>query len=197
MYVNSTTNNDILQKEKNGRYVDLNSNGYFNEELNKNREKTQIEPIEVKRSDDELLEDIYSLLRTGLTKAEIEELEKLKEQILKEIEQQEINATEKGIKKIQDLIDKLNSMILQLKKRVTGVAIKESANKEEVPSMDGLKTSIKDDKSMDVVSNLQVLKDSVDESAENIKELKEIQVETKQGATIQEELYLMEKFKKS
>lgn len=101
MYVNSTTNNDILQKEKNGRYVDPNSNGYFNEELNKSREKKQIEPIEVKRNADELLEDIYSLLRTGLTKAEIEELEKLKEQILKEIKEEEIKATKNGIKKFK------------------------------------------------------------------------------------------------
>lgn len=95
------------------------------------------------------------------------------------------------------MIDKLNSMILQLKKRVTGVAIKEGANKEELPSMEGLKISTKDDKSIDVVSNLQVLKDSINESAEKIKELREIRVEARQGATIQEELYLMEKFKKS
>lgn len=86
------------------------------EEVSNKKSETQLE-IEESRS---LLEDIFSLIQTGLTKTEHEELNKLIEQIKKGMKDK--NANEENIK---DLLEQLENMLLKFQKRLAGEMIKE------------------------------------------------------------------------
>jgi len=83
-----------------------------------------------------MLDDIRSVLKTGHTVEEIEELEELLQEILKEMKNK--NVTDK---KIKELRVELEKAILEFKKDVTGVFIKEA---NDGSSISDIHNSIKD-----------------------------------------------------
>lgn len=90
--------------------------------------QTQIE------EDRKILEDIFSLIKTGLTKSELEALEKLMQKIKESMQKDDANEEE-----IKALLKQLEDMMLQFQKRLSGEMLKEKddsnmAYEEPVPS---------------------------------------------------------------
>ncbi len=94
----------------------LEENKKSTQEVSNTKSEAQLE-IEENRS---LLAEIFSLIQTGLTKTEHEELNKLIEHIKKSMKDK--NANEENIK---DLLEQLENMLLKFQKRLAGEMIKE------------------------------------------------------------------------
>ncbi|XPV70226.1 MAG: hypothetical protein ACNI25_06525 [Halarcobacter sp.] len=131
-----------------------------------------------------MFEDIKSLMKTGFKKDELEEIEKIIKALIKSISENHPNYS---MKKIYDMVE---SMLIELKKRITGIAIKDgdkvndannntsditatklSKNSEidvESASLDIITSLIKD-KLKNITASEFVKKDNKDEEAKNIK----------------------------
>jgi len=86
-----------------------------------------------------LFEDIKSLMKTGLTKDELELIDKLKKAIFDEASKENPDQT-----KLEDMISELEKAIAALKKKVTGEAIVEAEDNPITHSSSSLTTSKKD-----------------------------------------------------
>lgn len=104
------------------------------------REKISQEPLpkskeQLQREEDKkILEDIFSLMQTGLTKSELEALNKLIEKIKESMKKE--GASEEEIK---DLLKQLEEMLLKFQKRLSGEMLKEKDDnnnnyEEPIPS---------------------------------------------------------------
>lgn len=93
--------------------------------------------VEVEIQDNQkILEEIFSLIQTGLTKTELEELDKLTQKIKESMKKEDANEEE-----INDLLKQLEDMMLQFQKRLAGGTLLEakednttSNNNEPMPS---------------------------------------------------------------
>lgn len=194
MYINSTTNNDILEVNKRSKNKETNSSDAFEKELSKSTNEN--EENEVTRSSKELVEDIISLIKTGFTKEELEEIERLKEAILKKFNDEEENPTKNGITEIKDLLAQLERMVQEMKKQVLGVVIEEADSTNNINSKKDNSSSNNQHPSLNS-GILQELKEKFSNINDDIKELEKIQKQTKNVATSQDELYLLEQLKNS
>ena len=111
-----------------------------------------------------MLDDIRSVLRTGHTVEEIEELEKLLEEIKKEMQNKDVTD-----KKIKELREELEKAILEFKKDVVGVFIKESSNGS---SISDIHNSIKDKDTL--IQRVEDVATAINELKANIEIQKEI-----------------------
>ena len=90
------------------------------------RQKTSQEPLpksdeQIQREEDKkILEDIFSLMQTGLTKSELEALDKLMQKIKESMKKEGANEEE-----IKDLLKQLEDMMLKFQKRLSGEMLKE------------------------------------------------------------------------
>jgi len=138
----------------------------------KNENKTNKEVLQ------SMLDDIRSVLKTGHTVEEIEELEALLQEIIKEMKNE--NVTDK---KIKELRVELEKAILEFKKDVTGVFIKED---NDSSSISDIHNSIKDKDTLmvrveEVTTAIEELKANVETqnelptSHDNLKLFEELQ----------------------
>ncbi|XPV70225.1 MAG: hypothetical protein ACNI25_06520 [Halarcobacter sp.] len=111
----------------------------FSDELTQsnNTKSNQEEAPKIEKKDDEpdlwaMFEDIKSLMKTGATVEELKAMEDMIKEIFKNLQKDPPSAED--IKNAENLLDRLEQMIMELKKRMTGVAIKEENG-------DGLVTS--------------------------------------------------------
>jgi hypothetical protein len=129
-----------------------------------------------------IFEDIKSLMKTGLTKGEIEMLEKLKKALYDEASKKDPDEF-----KIEDLISAIEKLVAEFKKKVTGEAIIEAEDNPIRHSSSSLSTSSKDAASSTSgilrnnlsESQIQRLKDTLTDFENLIsgKELKEIKLD--------------------
>ncbi|NVJ53772.1 MAG: hypothetical protein HWD90_08740 [Campylobacteraceae bacterium] len=163
-------------------------NSIFQEELSNTQSKEDPEPLKEEKSLRELVEDIISLLKTGFTKEELEAIEKLKEEILAKIKEEQKNGTG-DIKTIERLLDKLEKMIDEFKKSVNGVNIKEAEDIEEN------KHNLGDNE--DVISPLKEAILKIEELSAEITEITKLKKEDNRHINNQEELLLLQALKNS
>lgn len=162
------------------------SNNSFENELSKSNSSSD---VEYKKSAQELVEDIFSLLRTGFTKDELEAIEKLKEEILKKINEEKENPSLDAIDKINDLIAKLEKMIQAMKKKVHGVAIEKA---EDLDTSSNQNPTI--EKS---ITALNELKEKMNELSKDIAQLEKLTKKNDLMTKTKEELFLMEQLRNS
>ncbi len=125
---NVTANTSTKEEENNTSFV------YILDE-----EKVDVieEAKKAKETTQRLLDDISSVLRTGFSITELEELEELIKEIQKRIKE-ESNNRSGSIKDIEDMIKKLEMAVRELQKRSTGVAIKEADSESSTKNPDNL-----------------------------------------------------------
>lgn len=197
MHISSPTSkeyhpsNEVSKKEE-----ETNSNSSFENVMKENDEKTQNTTHEVKKTDRELVDDIISLIKTGFTKEELEEIERLKEEILKKIKDEEENSSQNGVTEIKNLLDKLDKMVQEMKKEVLGVVIEEAEDKNKTSSKKDESTSNDESTSLNA-GILQELKDKLSNLSDQMKDLEKLQKQKDNKATSQDELFLMEQLKNS
>jgi len=128
-YTNNTT--EINKKENSSS----NSNEFSNY-LESNKEQNDTQEISKTSSTQELIDDIMSLLRTGLTIAELEYIQNLLEEIKKKLDEASKNSKKDYDKEIKALFQTLETEILKLKKRINGEAIINVSNDIKVQNKD-------------------------------------------------------------
>jgi hypothetical protein len=123
-----TSNNQIhtsgLQSKKESNETQNNSGSSFQDTLIRNSEDKKTEENEIiknERTSEELLADIISLMKTGLTVGEVQALQEL----LKELKE-EIKTGNYDEKEIEKLLSDVEKAIVYLQKKITGEAIIES-----------------------------------------------------------------------
>lgn len=122
---NQTHNSGLLGKKESNETQ--NSGSSFQDALTGKSEDKKIEEkeiIKIERTIAELVADIISLMKTGLTVGEVETLQEL----LRELKE-EIKTGNYDEKEIEKLLSDVEKAIVYLQKRVTGEAIIESDKK--------------------------------------------------------------------
>ncbi len=137
------------------------------------KEKTQKEII---ANMEKLVGDIDSVMRTGMTPEELEQLEKMLELIQKELDEKYPDE-----QKIKKMLDELEKEIARFKKEITGEAIIEADELDSKP-----KTEIS-------TSQLNV-QERVEKAKKGIEELKEF-VEAKQPTQLYSQTELLQEIK--
>lgn len=152
--LNNTNNitKDISTKEEN-------TNTSFDRHLEKGNDDAYQKVQQAKETTQKLMDDIRSVLTTGLTVSEIEEMEKLLKDIQSKLKD-ESKGKSNSIEDIKKMMDKIESEILQLLKDKTGVVIKEAPNDASSQSPNTVSEA------------LSSLMQRVSESLQDIKELK-------------------------
>lgn len=124
-YNTTTQQSDQTKKEK----TNNESNGFLEAMKNANLQE-QEDDLKTQRK---LVEDIKSVMRTGLTVEELERLEKLIQMLKEKVKQSSGNDPEEN-KAIDQSIQELEQAIMAIKKRINGEAIieakKDDKNKE-------------------------------------------------------------------
>ncbi len=116
------------------------SNNTENTEINSTTEDKTAKAEETEEVDLwKIFEDIKSLMKTGLTKGEIELLEKLKKALYDEASKKDPDEF-----KIEDLISAIEKLVAEFKKKVTGEAIIEAEDNPVRHSSSSLSTSSKE-----------------------------------------------------
>lgn len=121
MYVSSTTENQITSSIGKKETNDEVENNTFSNMLTNNKEEKdskEEEVVEVKRTLDELLSDIISLMKTGLTVDERERLQELLIELKDEIKEGNYSK-----KEIESMISNIEREISALQKRISGQVI--------------------------------------------------------------------------
>jgi hypothetical protein len=95
----------------------------FEDSIKKNEEekKSEDKTLELKRTTDELVADIISLLKTGMTEGEVEALQKLLRELKDKIKEGEYSP-----KEIENMLSELEQAIQALQKRILGQVIIEA-----------------------------------------------------------------------
>lgn len=137
------------------------------------QEKTQKEII---ANMEKLVEDIDSVMRTGMTPEELEQLEKLLERI-----KEEMNEKYPDEKKIKQLLDDLEKEIARFKKEITGEAVIEAEDLEK-PSQ-----------ATESIAMLRI-EERMDKAQQGIDELKEY-VQGKQPTQLYSQSELLQEIK--
>lgn len=185
MYIENNFQTSNYSTQSNNKTKETPTTGFQNE-LEKVDDKKSVK--EEEKSLRELVEDIISLLKTGFTKDELEAIEKLKEQILNEIDKKRENGSVDN-KEIERLINELEKMVNEFKKSRNGLVIKDA---------DEIKKENKEEGSDSAISlDLQNIKEKLDELTEEIKELKKLKKTDNKHLNTQEELLLLQELKKA
>lgn len=123
MIINNKNSTYDFNNTKN-EYSNLKSSNTssFNQLLNSKISSQKDEEIDISTK---LLKDIESLFKTGLTNEELELLQKLMDEIIKNHKKLSNAPSNDELKKIQDLFSKLEDMIFQLKKKAKKAGINE------------------------------------------------------------------------
>lgn len=123
MIINNKNSTYDLNNTKN-EYSKLKSSNTssFNQLLNSKISSQKDEEINISTK---LLKDIESLFKTGLTNEELELLQKLMDEIIKNHKKLSNAPSNDELKKIQNLFSKLEDMIFQLKKKAKKAGINE------------------------------------------------------------------------
>jgi len=142
-----------------------------------NKLDTQEYTIDIRQ---QLIDDLLSVMNTGLSISEIEELEKLVKDINQLIEESKTKKV--SVKRVEDMIEKLELKLEELSRRL-GIKGEIEVDKNlELENTEGLSQIMKDFKSV-----VQSLKNALDE----IKEKKELSQQT----STDEELKLIKQLK--
>jgi hypothetical protein len=139
MIINNINSHSILSsssEETSNTKTTTSSFAQALEETNKSPQETSAKSDEQLQMEEDrkILEDIFSLMQTGLTKSELEALEKLMQKIKESMKKEDANEEE-----IKELLQALEDMMLQFQKRLSGEMLKEkddsnTAYEEAVPS---------------------------------------------------------------
>jgi uncharacterized protein (DUF849 family) len=90
------------------------------------------------QANQKILEEIFSLIQTGLTKTELEELNKLTQKIKESMKKEDVNENE-----TKDLLKQLEDMMLQFQKRLTNGTLLKTEDKNSVlTSNDAMSSNI-------------------------------------------------------
>ncbi len=168
VFTNSPKTNE--KKQDNSFDSQLGSSGQDSRYV---QEKTQKEII---ANMEKLVEDIDSVMRTGMTPEELEQLEKLLERI-----KEEMNEKYPDEKKIKEMLDDLEKEIARFKKEITGEAVIE-ADELKKPSQASEST---------VTLNIE---ERIDAAKKGIDELKEY-VNGKQPTQLYSQSQLLQEIK--
>ncbi|MDD2290867.1 MAG: hypothetical protein PHV52_01200 [Aliarcobacter sp.] len=141
MEITSLTNSDIYDNSNRTSNVEKAKSDDFESLISSTKSTNQTttpkidekEIIVYKSSTQSLYEDVISLLRTGLTVAEIKAFEDRLKEILKMKEDKE-SGKEISIKDIEAALKKLELEILEAKKNITGEVVKKASNSTTSPS---------------------------------------------------------------
>jgi len=151
--------------------------GLFDEALGQQKSESQI----AKEKTQQLMDDIRSVMRTGLTEQELEELEAKIAEIQKRIK--EASQGEGGnIGQISSMMDEIEKLIAEAHKKVNGVVIKEADKNTSLNSSEG------------TTSEMQALNTRVQDALSSINTLKENNSMQAQAATTHDKVSLMEEF---
>lgn len=115
-----TQSSSLLSNNEKNKTEESKNSTSFEETLTKNNEekKDEAKTLEVKRTSEELVADIISLLKTGMTEGEIEVLQKLLRELKDKIKEGEYSE-----KEIESMLKKIELEIQALKKRISGEVI--------------------------------------------------------------------------
>lgn len=115
-----TQSSSLLSNNEKNKTEESKNGTSFEETLTKNNEekKDEAKTLEVKRTSEELVADIISLLKTGMTEGEIEVLQKLLRELKDKIKEGEYSE-----KEIESMLKKIELEIQALKKRISGEVI--------------------------------------------------------------------------
>lgn len=167
------------------------------------KEEKKTEKTEEKKEVDlwALFEDIKSLMKRGVTTEEIEMLENFMKQIFKKLENDPL--TQDDIKDINKLLKKLENMILELKKRISGAAIKDADGSQEAGvSKDSLSFNLSSGETLKIEnigtkvgsSLINRINDAID-AIKDIKEAKGKLEKASSNTSSKEELELLNQLK--
>ena len=154
-----TANNETNKDET--TFQDLIRDNSNNNKENKENKKIEEETIEVKRTAEELVNDIMSLFKTGLTVGEVEALQELLRDLKEKIK--EGNYSEKEIEKMLSGIEK---SIQALQKSISGVVIIEAEDNQELKGSSSSETDFfaRIDEAMSTLENLKTGKEKKEAS---------------------------------
>jgi len=162
-------NNDVQEKEK--------SSKLFDELLTQPKSESQI----AKEKTQQLMDDIRSVMRTGLTEQELEELEAKIAEIQKRIKEAS-KGEGTSVSQISSMMDEIEKLILEAQKKVNGVVIKEVDENAAISSSQGSG------------SEMASLNQRVQEALTSINSLKENMTSESKTATTHEKVSLIEEF---
>jgi len=134
-----------------------------------------------KEKTQQLMDDIRSVMRTGMTEQEIEELEAKIEEIQKRIKEAS-KGEGTSIGHIKSMMDEIEKLILEAQKKVNGVVIKEA---EKNSSLNSVESS---------GSEMASLNQRIQEALTSINSLKENKSMESNAAMTHEKVSLMEEF---
>ena len=154
-----TANNETNKDET--TFQDLIRDNSNNNKENKENKKIEEETLEVKRTAEELVNDIMSLFKTGLTVGEVEALQELLRDLKEKIK--EGNYSEKEIEKMLSGIEK---SIQALQKSISGVVIIEAEDNQELKGSSSSETDFfaRIDEVMSTLENLKTGKEKKEAS---------------------------------
>ncbi len=173
---NNTASNTLFgtSNEKDKEKSDVTS---FDEFLTEPKTESQI----AKEKTQQLMDDIRSVMRTGMTEQELEELEAKIAEIQKRIK--EASQSENvSMDQITSMMDEIEKLILEAQKDVHGVVIKEADDKSSLNSVEG------------GGSQMASLNQRVQEALSSINTLKENRPMESVTASTHEKVSLMEEF---
>lgn len=139
MVIDANSNNSILNLNQNSSETKQNNSfdsqlGSSNQDSRYVQEKTQREII---ANMEKLVKDIDSVMRTGMTPEELEQLEKLLERIKEAMDEK--YPDEKNIKA---MLDELEKEIARFKKEITGEAVIEAEDLDKPSQTQNNSTSL-------------------------------------------------------
>ncbi len=202
MYVTSTEQSYLNYQNSNSKTSSsdefLNSLQTFDSEQN-----SETEEIEEKKETDlwALFEDIKSLMKKGMTTEELKLMESYMKDIFKKLDNDSLSQND--IKEINELLEKLENMILEIKKRISGVVVKDAdENLEAGISKDSLSFNLSSGETLKV-ENLgskigSSLINRINDAINDIKKLKEAKEKLENNFTTsssKEELELLNQLK--
>ncbi|OUR70860.1 hypothetical protein A9Q76_06410 [Arcobacter sp. 31_11_sub10_T18] len=151
--------------------------GLFDKVLGEQKSESQI----AKEKTQQLMDDIRSVMRTGLTEQELEELEAKIAEIQKRIK--EASEGEGGnIGQISSMMDEIEKLIAEAQKKVNGVVIKEVDKNTSLNSSEG------------TTSEMAALNTRVQDALSSINALRDNKNVESQTASTHDKVSLMEEF---
>lgn len=172
-YSNTENNNSSKTKNEN----ETSNNTSFEKNMNETQNKE--DTVEVKQSTQELIDDIMSLFRTGMTVSELEKLQELLKEIKDKIKNEDLSEEE-----IEKMLSEVEKQILAFKKSITGVAIKEAEQ-----------TLSASDNSKNLDKNTLSIEQRIEDASASINELKNGNVKKTNPLSNHDELELLQMIK--
>jgi len=156
---NNTTSHSLFETNSTQKSGEKGTE-FFDDLITQQKSESQIE----KETTQQLMDDIRSVLHTGLTKQELEELEAKIEEIQKRIKEAS-KGEGTSLNHISSMMDEIEKLIQEAQKKVNGLVIKEADDNSSLTSADGLGIVSLNQRVQAALTSINALKENISSSS--------------------------------